>query len=67
MADRPVVYAVMDAAGLDDPHGLPKGVRHGFGVAARRDILLFFAGQRDTRRSAARWVPAQNSNFRMGS
>lgn len=28
------VHAVMDAAGLDGPHASPKGLRHGFGVAA---------------------------------
>jgi hypothetical protein len=28
------VHAVMDAAGLDGPHALPKGLRRGFGVAA---------------------------------
>ena len=28
------VHAVMDSAGLDGPHASPKGLRHGFGVAA---------------------------------
>ena len=28
------VHAVMAAAGLDGPQALPKGLRHGFGVAA---------------------------------
>jgi integrase len=28
------VHAVMQAAGLDGPHASPKGLRHGFGVAA---------------------------------
>ncbi len=28
------VHAVMAAAGLDGPHASPKGLRHGFGVAA---------------------------------
>jgi integrase len=28
------VHAVMDATGLDGPHASPKGLRHGFGVAA---------------------------------
>jgi integrase/recombinase XerD len=28
------VHAVMDAAGLDGPQASPKGLRHGFGVAA---------------------------------
>ena len=28
------VHAVMKAAGLDGPHASPKGLRHGFGVAA---------------------------------
>ena len=28
------VHAVMRAAGLDGPHASPKGLRHGFGVAA---------------------------------
>jgi len=28
------VHAAMAAAGLDDPHASPKGLRHGFGVAA---------------------------------
>ena len=28
------VHAVMEAAGLDGPHASPKGLRHGFGVAA---------------------------------
>ena len=28
------VHAVMDAAGLAGPHASPKGLRHGFGVAA---------------------------------
>jgi integrase len=28
------VHAIMDAAGLDGPHASPKGLRHGFGVAA---------------------------------
>ena len=28
------VHAVMGAAGLDGPHASPKGLRHGFGVAA---------------------------------
>jgi integrase/recombinase XerD len=28
------VHAVMDEAGLDGPHASPKGLRHGFGVAA---------------------------------
>jgi integrase len=28
------IHAVMDAAGLDGPHASPKGLRHGFGVAA---------------------------------
>jgi integrase/recombinase XerD len=28
------VHAVMDAAGLSGPHASPKGLRHGFGVAA---------------------------------
>jgi integrase len=29
-----VVHAVMEAAGLDGPQASPKGLRHGFGVAA---------------------------------
>jgi len=29
-----VVHAVMEAAELDGPHASPKGLRHGFGVAA---------------------------------
>ena len=28
------VHAIMDAARLDGPHVSPKGLRHGFGVAA---------------------------------
>ena len=28
------VHAVIEAAGLDGPHASPKGLRHGFGVAA---------------------------------
>ena len=28
------VHTVMAAAGLDGPHASPKGLRHGFGVAA---------------------------------
>ena len=28
------VHTVMEAAGLDGPHASPKGLRHGFGVAA---------------------------------
>jgi len=28
------VHAVMEAAELDSPHASPKGLRHGFGVAA---------------------------------
>ena len=28
------VHAVMEAAGLDGPQASPKGLRHGFGVAA---------------------------------
>jgi integrase len=28
------VHAVMQAARLDGPHASPKGLRHGFGVAA---------------------------------
>ena len=28
------VHAVMQAAGLDGVHASPKGLRHGFGVAA---------------------------------
>ena len=28
------VHAVMENAGLDGPHASPKGLRHGFGVAA---------------------------------
>jgi integrase len=28
------VHAVMEDAGLDGPHASPKGLRHGFGVAA---------------------------------
>ena len=28
------VHAVMEAGGLDGPHASPKGLRHGFGVAA---------------------------------
>jgi integrase/recombinase XerD len=28
------VHAVMAAGGLDGPHASPKGLRHGFGVAA---------------------------------
>jgi integrase len=28
------IHAVMEAAGLDGPHASPKGLRHGFGVAA---------------------------------
>jgi len=28
------VHAMMEAAGLDGPHASPKGLRHGFGVAA---------------------------------
>jgi integrase len=28
------VHAVMEAAGLEGPHASPKGLRHGFGVAA---------------------------------
>jgi integrase/recombinase XerD len=28
------VHAVMESAGLDGPHASPKGLRHGFGVAA---------------------------------
>ena len=28
------VHGVMRAAGLDGPHTSPKGLRHGFGVAA---------------------------------
>ena len=28
------VYAIMHAAGLERPHASPKGLRHGFGVAA---------------------------------
>jgi integrase/recombinase XerD len=28
------IHGVMDAAGLDGPHASPKGLRHGFGVAA---------------------------------
>jgi integrase/recombinase XerD len=29
-----VAHAVMEAAGLNGPHACPKGLRHGFGVAA---------------------------------
>jgi integrase/recombinase XerD len=28
------IHAIMQAAGLSGPHASPKGLRHGFGVAA---------------------------------
>jgi integrase len=34
MTGRHAVHGVMNAAGLDGPHASPKGLRHGFGVAA---------------------------------